>query len=112
MLRDAITNLFSSGSGGGGGGPGSEEAMVVGQYWTLFLDRLGATSTEIGLIRSINSAVNMLLAAPFGWLTDRTQKRRECTFMVSYYICQRDCYGTLQKHGLSASLLESLKPSQ
>ena len=76
MIRDAITHLFSSGGGGGGGVGGGEETLVVGQYWTVFLSRLGASSTEIGLIRSINSVVNALLAAPMGFFTDRTQRKK------------------------------------
>jgi len=46
------------------------------QYWELFISRLGATTVEIGLIRSISSAVNMLLAIPSGWLTDRTKRMK------------------------------------
>ncbi len=84
MVRDVLNHLFASGSmgggggGGGGGGAGGGEGEVVGggQYWTLFLRRLGADSTQIGLIRSVNSAVNMLLATPLGWLIDRTPKKK------------------------------------
>jgi len=87
MVRDVINQLFASGSitgvgsgggGGGGGGVGGGEGEVVGggQYWTIFLSRLGADSTQIGLIRSINSAVNMVLATPLGWLIDRAPKKK------------------------------------
>jgi MFS family permease len=48
----------------------------AGQYWELFISRLGATTVEIGLIRSISSAMNMLLAVPSGWLTDRTPRMK------------------------------------
>ena len=58
----------------------------AGQYWELFISRLGATTIEIGLIRSISSAVNMLLAIPSGWLTDRTKR------MKRLYIFGRGLY--------------------
>jgi len=47
--------------------------MDVSEYWSIFVRRLGATTVEMGLISSIGSAVNMLLALPSGWLTDRSR---------------------------------------
>ena len=41
------------------------------------MKRLGLETFEIGLIRSISSAVNMILAVPSGWLTDRTNKMKK-----------------------------------
>lgn len=52
---------------GAGGGP-----FVGGEYWSVFIRRLGATTIEMGVISSISSAINMLLAIPSGWLTDGT----------------------------------------
>jgi Na+/melibiose symporter-like transporter len=43
------------------------------EYWSIFIRRLGATTVEMGLISSVSSAVNMLLALPSGWLTDRSR---------------------------------------
>ena len=70
MIRDTLGRL------GGGRGPPGVEPRGGGEYWSIFMDRLGATSIEIGLIRSISSAVNVLLALPFGWLTDFTEKMK------------------------------------
>jgi MFS family permease len=70
LIRDTIGRL------GGGRAPPGMEPRGGGAYWSIFMDRLGATSIEIGLIRSISSAVNVLLALPFGWLTDRTEKMK------------------------------------
>jgi len=46
------------------------------QYWELFISRLGATPVEIGVIRSLSSGVDMRLAIPSGWLTDRTHRMK------------------------------------
>jgi len=70
LIRDTLGRL------GGGRGPPGIEPRGGGEYWSIFMDRLGATSIEIGLIRSISSAVNVLLALPFGWLTDFTEKMK------------------------------------
>jgi MFS family permease len=43
------------------------------EYWSIFVRRLGATTVEMGLISSVGSAVNMLLALPSGWLADRSR---------------------------------------
>jgi MFS family permease len=45
--------------------------MSGSEYWSVFVRRLGATTVQMGLISSVGSAVNMLLALPSGWLTDR-----------------------------------------
>jgi MFS family permease len=47
--------------------------MDSSDYWSVFIRRLGATTVEMGLISSVSSAVNMLLALPSGWLTDRSR---------------------------------------
>jgi MFS family permease len=47
------------------------------EYWSVFVRRLGATSVEMGLISSVSSAVNMLLAIPSGWLTDRSRNLKK-----------------------------------
>ena len=70
LVRDTLGRL------GGGRGPPGIEPRGGGAYWFIFMDRLGASSIEIGLIRSISSAVNLFLALPFGWLTDRTEKMK------------------------------------
>jgi len=71
MARNSIGTLFA---GGQGGPMVMEGATGGGQYWTVFMDRLGVSTVEIGLLSSVRSAVNMLLAIPSGWLTDRTKK--------------------------------------
>jgi len=52
---------------------GRLSGMDGSEYWSIFIRRLGATTVEMGLISSVSSAVNMLLALPFGWLTDRNR---------------------------------------
>jgi MFS family permease len=47
------------------------------EYWSVFVRRLGATTVEMGLISSVSSAVNMLLALPSGWLTDRSRNLKK-----------------------------------
>ena len=59
--------------GGGGGGGGGGEG---GQYWNIFITRLGATTVELGFITSMNHAMMALLALPSGWLTDRTKNMK------------------------------------
>jgi MFS family permease len=46
------------------------------EYWSVFVRRLGASTVEMGLISSISSAVNTLLALPSGWLTDRSRNMK------------------------------------
>jgi len=50
--------------------------MAGGEYWNIFLYRLGASSVELGLISSVNHAVMALLSLPAGWLTDRTKNMK------------------------------------
>jgi hypothetical protein len=45
LARDTIALLF-----GAGGGP-----FVGGEYWSVFIRRLGATTVEMGLISSISA---------------------------------------------------------
>ncbi len=52
---------------------GRLSGMDGSEYWSIFIRRLGATTVEMGLISSVSSAVNMLLALPSGWLTDRSR---------------------------------------
>lgn len=47
--------------------------MDSNEYWSVFIRRLGATTVEMGLISSVSSAVNTILALPSGWLTDRSR---------------------------------------
>ncbi|MCK4953539.1 MFS transporter, partial [Candidatus Bathyarchaeota archaeon] len=47
-----------------------------GQYWNIFITRLGATTVELGLITSLSHAVMALLSIPSGWLTDRINKMK------------------------------------
>ena len=72
LVRDTLNRLI--GGGGGGGGGGGEGG---GQYWNIFISRLGATSVELGLISSVNHAVMALIALPSGWLTDRTKNMKQ-----------------------------------
>lgn len=58
----------------------------VDQYWELFISRLGASTVEIGVIRSLSSGVDVLLALPTGWLTDRTAR------MKRLYLAGRGLY--------------------
>ncbi len=76
MARNSLGTLFTGGGGAGGGPMVMEGAAGGGQYWTVFMDRLGLSTVEIGLLRSISSAVNVLFAVPSGWLTDRTKKMK------------------------------------
>ena len=46
------------------------------EYWSVFIRRLGASTVEMGLISSVSSAVNTLLALPSGWLTDRSRNMK------------------------------------
>ncbi|MCK4952569.1 MFS transporter [Candidatus Bathyarchaeota archaeon] len=72
IARNSLGTLFT-----GRGGPMVQEgATGGGQYWSIFMSRIGLSTVEIGLLRSISSAVNMLLAIPSGWLTDRTKKMK------------------------------------
>lgn len=61
LARDILGRLL-----GGGGG----------EYWNIFVKRLGATSVELGLLTSVNHAVMALLSLPSGLLTDRTKKMK------------------------------------
>ena len=63
LAQDTINRLFALGFTGG-------------QYWNIFLYRLGASSVELGLISSVNHAVMALLSLPAGWLTDRTKNMK------------------------------------
>jgi MFS family permease len=67
LARDVLGRLVGQGGGEGVGG---------GQYWNIFIDRLGASTVELGLITSVSHAVMALLALPSGWLTDRTKKMK------------------------------------
>jgi hypothetical protein len=60
LARGILDTLFA-GSGGG-------------EYWNIFITRLGATMVELGIINSIGHAMMALLALPSGWLTDHTSK--------------------------------------
>jgi len=53
MVRDVLGRLFGVGGGGGGGG-GGEGGGGVGEYWNIFITRLGATTVELGLITSMS----------------------------------------------------------
>jgi MFS family permease len=70
LARDVLGRLFGGGGGGGGGGID----VGGGEYWNIFISRLGATTVELGFVTSMNHAVMALLALPSGWLTDRTKK--------------------------------------
>jgi len=72
LARDILGRLFGGVGGGGGGGGGGG----VGEYWNIFVTRLGATTVQLGMISSVNHAVMALLALPSGWLTDRTKKMK------------------------------------
>lgn len=72
IARDSLGTLFT----GRGGPMVTEGATGGGQYWSIFMSRIGLSTVEIGLLRSISSAVNMLLAIPSGWLTDRTKRMK------------------------------------
>jgi MFS family permease len=63
FLARNILDTFSSGGEGG-------------EYWNIFITRLGATTVELGVINSISHAMMALLALPAGWLTDHTSKMR------------------------------------
>jgi MFS family permease len=47
-----------------------------GEYWNIFITRLGATTVELGIINSISHAMTALLALPSGWITDHTSKMK------------------------------------
>jgi MFS family permease len=76
MVRDVLGRLFGVGGGGGGGGGGEGGGGGVGEYWNIFITRLGATTVELGLITSMSHAMMALLALPSGWLTDRTKNMK------------------------------------
>ena len=63
LAQDTVSRLLGMGMGGG-------------QYWNIFISRLGASSVELGLISSVNHAVMALLSLPAGWLTDRTKNMK------------------------------------
>jgi MFS family permease len=63
LAQDTINRLLGMGFAGG-------------QYWNIFLSRLGASSVELGLISSVNHATMALLSLPAGWITDRTKNMK------------------------------------
>jgi len=60
LARDVLGTLFAGGEGG--------------EYWNIFISRLGASTVELGIINSISHAMMALLALPCGWITDHTSK--------------------------------------
>jgi len=49
---------------------------TAGGYESIFLRRLGATPVQIGFTNGAVSLLNVVLAAPAGWLIDRTRNIR------------------------------------
>jgi hypothetical protein len=76
FLTRNVLGTLSRGGGGGGGGAGGGGEAGGGQYWNIFIERLGASTFEIGLLTSVNHAVMALLALPSGWLTDHANKMK------------------------------------
>jgi MFS family permease len=62
LARGLLDTLFAGGEGG--------------EYWNIFINRLGASSVELGIINSLSHAIMALLALPAGWITDHTSKMK------------------------------------
>lgn len=67
-------------------------------YESLFLRRLGATPVQIGFTNGAVSLLNVILAAPAGWLIDRTRNVRSI-YLASFAL------------GLPAQLMMAYSPS-